>query len=151
MPDFRAERDFRDPADETRSRESNAPFVFWNWKSAVLSIFLRVPVFAAVAAQRGVEAVAGAAFAEAMVCAFNAGCYAAVVQYIRNRRPVWLTALIIAVVLPVIGQVIEYEVHSWRSTPHRTFAVIVSTILGALSSLFNWYAMRHGAMLVGNR
>jgi len=100
--------------------------------------------------QKGLEAVWGAASAEALVCAFNAGCYAAVVQYIRNRRPVWLTAFVIAVALPAIGQVIEYEVHAWRSTPHRIFAAIISSILSAVSSLFNWYAMRQGTLLVGN-
>jgi hypothetical protein len=122
----------------------------WNWKSALLSVLLRVPVFAAVAVRKGPEAVAGAAIAEALVCAFNAGCYAALVQHIRNRRPVWLTALVIAAVLPAIGQVIEYEVHAWRGTPHRIFAVIVSSILSAISSLFNWYAMRQGTLLVGS-
>src|SRR5262249_21977341 len=121
----------------------------WNWKSAVLSVILRVPVFAAVAVRKGPEAVAGAVIAEALVCAFNAGCYAALVQHIRNRRPVWLTAVVIAVVLRAIGQVIEYEVHAWRGTPHRIFAVIVSSILSAVSSLFNWYAMRQGTLLVG--
>jgi hypothetical protein len=122
----------------------------WNWKSAILSIVLRVPVFAVAAIRRGPEAVAAAAFTEAAVCGFNAGCYAAVVQVIRNRKPVWLTALFIGVGLPALGQVIEYGVHGWRGTPHRTAAVIVSTILGAVSSLFNWYAMKRGTLLVGN-
>ena len=115
----------------------------------MLSVLLRVPVFAAVTVQKGLNAVAGAVFAEAAVCAFNAGCYAGIVQYIRNRRPVWLTAMVIAVLLPALGQVIEYEVHTWRGTPHRIFAVIISSILSALSSLFNWYAMRQNTLLVG--
>ena len=92
---------------------------------------------------------AGAAIAEALVCAVYAGCYAAVVQSIRNRRPLWLTAFTIAVVLPALGQVVEYEVHSWRSTPHRIVAVTISSILSVLSSLFNWYVMRNGSFLVG--
>ena len=91
----------------------------------------------------------GAVLAETAICAFYAGFYAAGVQYIRNRRPVWLTAFIIAVVLPAVGQVLEYEVHTWRSTPHRILAVIISSILSVLSSLFNWYVMRQGKFLVG--
>jgi len=91
----------------------------------------------------------GAVLAEAAVCAFYAGFYAAIVQYIRNRRPVWLTAFAIAAILPALGQVIEYEVHTWRATPHRIIAVIVSSILSILSSLFNWYVMRQGTFLVG--
>jgi hypothetical protein len=121
----------------------------WNWKSAILSVMLRVPVFAVAAARSGLEAVAGAVFTEAVVCGFNAGCYAAVVQAIRNRKPVWLTALLITVGLPAVGQVIEYQVHVWRGTPHRVIAVIISSVLSALSSLFNWYAMKHGTLLVG--
>ena len=124
--------------------------VLWNWKSAVLSIMLRVPVFAVAASRRGLEAVAAAVLTEAVVCGFNAGCYAAAVQAIRNRKPLWLTALMIAVGLPLLGQVIEYQAHAWRGTPHRIPAVIVSAVLSALSSLFNWYAMRRGALLVGN-
>lgn len=129
---------------------SSGTVVPWNWKSAVLSIILRVPVFAVVSVRHGIGAVGAAALTEALVCAFNAGFYAAVVQAIRNRKPLWLTAVLIAVGLPALGQVIEYEVHVWRGTPHHTFAVIISSILAALSSLFNWYAMRRGTLLVGS-
>jgi hypothetical protein len=124
-------------------------WTFWNWKSALLSVMLRVPVFAIAAARHGLEAVAAAVLTESVVCGFNAGCYAAVVQAIRNRKPVWLTALLITVGLPAVGQVIEYEVHAWRGTPHRVIAVIISSVLSAVSSLFNWYAMKHGTLLVG--
>lgn len=124
--------------------------MFWNWKSAIFSIMLRVPVFAVAAARHGLEAIAFATLTEAVVCGFNAGCYAAVIQWIRNWKPVWLTALIITVVLPAIGQVIEYRVHLWRGTPHTTAAVIVSTVLAAIASLFNWYAMKRGTLLVGH-
>jgi len=123
--------------------------VLWNWKSAVLSIILRVPVFAVAAARHGIEAIAVAAFTEGLVCGFNAGCYAAVVQVLRNRKPVWLTALIIGVALPTAGQILEYQVHLWRGTPHTFIAVVISSVLSALSSLFNWYAMKHGTLLVG--
>jgi hypothetical protein len=98
----------------------------------------------------GFDAMTGAVLAESAVCAIYAGFYAAVVQYIRNRRPVWLTAFIIAVLLPALGQVIEYKVHTWRGTPHRIIAVTISSILSVLSSLFNWYVMRRGTFLVGN-
>jgi hypothetical protein len=132
----------------TRFRFSN--FALWNWKSAILSVAFRVPVFAMVTMRRGFDAMTGAVLAETAVCAFYAGFYAAVVQYVRNRRPVWLTAFIVAVMLPALGQVIEYEVHTWRGTPHRIVAVTISSILSVLSSLFNWYVMRQGTFLVGS-
>jgi hypothetical protein len=124
--------------------------LLWNWKSAVLSVALRVPIFAVATIRRGPEVVVGAILTEAMVCAFNAGCYAAVVQVLRNRKPVWLVATTVSILLPVIGQVIEYEVHAWHGTPHRIIAVIVSSVLSVISSLFNWYAMKQGTLLVGD-
>jgi hypothetical protein len=136
-------------ADRERTQKWVPRVALWNWKSAVLSVIFRVPVFALVTMRRGMSAMTGAILAETFVCAVYAGCYAAVVQYIRNRRPVWLTALIISVLLPAIGQVLEYEVHTWRSTPHRIVAVTISSILSVLSSLFNWYVMRQGTFLVG--
>ncbi|HUB01818.1 MAG TPA: hypothetical protein VL983_04000 [Terriglobales bacterium] len=121
----------------------------WNWKSALLSMIMRVPVFALATLRNGPDAVAGAILIETFVCALYAGFYAGVVQCLRNRKPVWLVATVIAVVLPALGQVIEYGVHTWHGTPHRTVAIIVSSVLSALSSLFNWYAMKQGTLLVG--
>src|SRR5258708_10456596 len=92
-------------------------WVFWNWKSALLSVMLRVPVFAVAAARHGLEAVAAAVLTESVACGFNAGCYAAVVQTIRNRKPVWLTALLTTVGMPAVRQVLEYEGHFWRGRP----------------------------------
>jgi hypothetical protein len=143
------EPDSRRESTSARTRSWLPNVALWNWKSAILSVAFRVPVFAAVTMRRGFDAMTGAVLAETAICAFYAGLYAAVVQYIRNRRPVWLTAFVIAVVLPALGQFLEYEVHTWRSTPHRILAVIISSILSVLSSLFNWYVMRQGTFLVG--
>lgn len=121
----------------------------WNWKSALLSVMLRVPIFAIATMRRGPEVIVGAILTETAVCAINAGWYAAIVQILRNRKPVWLVATVISVIVPLSGQVIEYTIHTWHQTPHRVAAVIASTGLGAIASLFNWYAMKHGQMLVG--
>lgn len=121
----------------------------WNWKSAVLSVMLRAPVFAIATLRHGPEVIAGTVVTEAAVCAFNAGWFAAVAQVLRNRKPVWLVATVISVIVPACGQVIEYVVHMWHQTPHRLAAVLVSTVLGGIAQLFNWYAMKHGTLLVG--
>lgn len=122
----------------------------WNWKSAVLSVMMRAPVFAVAAMKHGPEAVAGAVLTETAVCAVNAGTYSSVVQVLRNRKPVWLVGTVVTVVLPVCGQIVEYFVHLWRRTPHTTAAVIVSSVLAAISYLFNWYAMKQGTLLMGS-
>jgi len=117
----------------------------WNWKSAVLSVMLRVPIFAFATVRRGPEVIARAILTETAVCAINGGWYAAVVQVLRNRKPVWLVAAMISVIVPLSGQVIEYAVHTWHQTPHRIAAVVASTVLGAIASRFNWYAMKSNA------
>lgn len=132
-----------------RAGETMDAVPLWNWKSAVLSMMLRLPVFALATLRNGTEAVAGAVLTEAVVCTFYAGFYAGVVQFLRNRKPVWLVATVIAIVLPALGQVIEFTLHAWHGTPHRTVAVIISSVLSALSALFNWYAMKQGTLLVG--
>lgn len=124
--------------------------LLWNWKAAVFSVMMRAPVFVIVTIKRGPEVIVGAVLTEAVVCALNAGTYSAVVQVLRNRKPVWLVATIVTVVLPVCGQIVEYYVHLWHRTPHTTAAVIVSSVIGAISYLFNWYAMEQGTLLVGS-
>jgi hypothetical protein len=151
LPDSRGDSVSRANGLLSRGRWLGIPNLptLWNWKSAFLSVILRVPVFAVATVMRGPEVLAAAVLTETVVCAFNAGCYAAVVEFLRNRKPVWLVATVITVVLPAIGQIIEYAVHTWHRTPHRVIAVIISSVLSAGSSLFNWYAMKQGTLLVG--
>jgi hypothetical protein len=145
------EFDVRDSQISFRSRFLRLMKLFqlWNWKAAVFSVMMRAPVFAIVAIKRGPVVIVGVVLTEAAVCALNAGTYSAVVQVLRNRKPVWLVAAIVTVVLPVCGQVVEYFVHLWHGTPHTTAAVIISSVIGAISYLFNWYAMKQGTLLVG--
>jgi len=121
----------------------------WNWKSAILSIMLRAPVFAIAAARTGLRAIAATVLVEVAVTAFNAGFLASIVQLMRNLRPLWVSASVIIIGVPLAGQVLEWWVHTCRGTPHRRAAVLVSTIISAVSALFNWYAMRQGNLLVG--
>jgi len=121
----------------------------WNWKSAILSIVLRVPVFAIAAARGGLEIIAVTVLIEVAVSAFNAGFLASIVQLFCNFRPLWAAALVITVVVPVVGQGLEWWIHACRGTPHRHTAVVVSSLISLISALFNWYAMRQGTLLVG--
>ena len=121
----------------------------WNWKSAALSIILRGPIFLIASARRGWEAAAAALITEAIFCAVTAGFYGTLVQAIRNARPKWVTGLLITVLIPAGFQGLEYGMHYVRGTPHLQGAEIASVITSALSALFNWYAMRRGALLVG--
>jgi len=120
----------------------------WNWKAAVLSVSLRAPIFAVPALRGGATVLWAAVVTETAVAVFNAGFYASIVQLLRNRKPLWLTGLLIVVALPALGQAIEFTAHAMNGTPHRRIAFLISCLLSALSALFNWYVMTHGALLV---
>ncbi len=121
----------------------------WNWKSAALSIILRGPIFLIASVRRGWAVAAAALITEAVFCAVTAGFYGMFVQAVRNARPKWVTGLLITVLIPAGFQGLEYGMHYVRGTPHLKGAEIASVIISALSALFNWYAMRRGALLVG--
>jgi hypothetical protein len=122
----------------------------WNWKSAALSMILRGPIFLIASLRRGWEVAAAALITEALFCAITAGFYGTLVQAVRNARPKWLTGILITFVMPAAFQGLEYGMHWLRGTPHLKAAEIASIITSVLSALFNWYAMRRGALLVGS-
>jgi hypothetical protein len=121
----------------------------WNWKSAFLSIVLRGPIFLAVTVRHGFATTLSAVLAECFVCAVTAGFYGALVQRFRDAKPLWLTGIFLVVVVPAIFQAVEFLVHLIHGTPHLRLAEIISLVVSAGSSLFNWFAMRRGALLVG--
>jgi len=123
--------------------------LLWNWKSASLSIILRAPIFIVASARRGFRAMLAALLVESFYCAATAGFYGALIQTLRDAQPLWLTAIFLTVVVPGVFQVFEAYLHWSRGTPHWQIAEAVSIVASALSSLFNWYAMRRGTFLVG--
>src|SRR5262249_855445 len=72
----------------------------WNWKAALLSLFLRGPIFLAATFHRGWRAALAALFTESVFCVLTAGFYGAVVQLLRSAKPEWLTGIFLTVVLP---------------------------------------------------
>jgi len=121
----------------------------WNWKSAVLSVGLRAPIFLVATIRRGLAATLSAVLTEALFCALSAGFFGSIVQIFRSAQPQWLGLLLITLILPAFFQGIEYAMHWARGTPHLGVAVMVSSVISALSALFNLYAMRRNALLVG--
>jgi hypothetical protein len=131
------------------ARRPQRIFVLWNWKSAVLSIILRGPIFLGAAARRGLMTALAALATESVFCAVTAGFYGAIIQTLKDAEPEWLTGIALVGVIPLIFQGLEYLLHWFRGTPHLRTAAIVSLIVSAISALFNWYAMRRGTLLVG--
>jgi hypothetical protein len=121
----------------------------WNWKNAVLSLVLRGPIFLVATIHRGWQSALAALFTESVFCVLTAGFYGAIVQILRSAEPEWLTVVFLTLVMPGLFQVLEYWLHWLRGTPHLRPAEFTSIVASAISALFNWYAMRRGALLVG--
>ena len=121
----------------------------WNWKAAWLSMFLRAPIFVAVAIRRGLEATLSSVLTECVFCMITAGFYGAIVQTLRDAEPEWLTLSFLVLVVPGVFQALEFVMHYLRGTPHLRIAELVSISVSGISALFNWYAMRRGVLLVG--
>jgi hypothetical protein len=123
--------------------------VRWNWKSAVFSSLIRGHIFFLVTLRSGWRAAAGAMLAEFAYRALTSGFYGALTQALRAAEPAWAGAIATMILLPLCSHVIEFFVHFLRHTPHLAANIITSLIFTAVSTLFNWYAMRKSALITG--
>ncbi|MDX2154769.1 MAG: hypothetical protein SFV54_28765 [Bryobacteraceae bacterium] len=121
----------------------------WNWKSAFLSAAMRASIFFATNLTAGLRAALGAMAAEFVFRTAISGFYGSATQALRRAEPAWHGAVAVMVLLPVCSHTLEFLVHYFRGTPKLLTSVVVSMIFTAVSTLFNWYAMRRGALLVG--
>lgn len=125
-------------------------FVYsWNWKSALLSVCLRAPIFFAATLRRGLEAMSVAVVVEAVYSAAISGCYGAFVQKLRNARPAWAAGILIVIVMPAILFWFDYLLHLATAMPNLKGGMVAAGILSLLSSLFNWFLMSRSSLLVG--
>jgi hypothetical protein len=121
----------------------------WNWKAALLSAMLRAPLFLVATLRQGLEAISIAVLVEAIYSAGMSGCYGAFVQKLRRARPVWASGLLILVVLPALLLWLDYLLHRATGMPNLKGGMLAAGSLSVLSSLFNWYLMSRGSLLVG--
>jgi hypothetical protein len=124
-------------------------FYSWNWKSALLSVTLRAPIFLIATLRRGLEAMSIAVVVEALYSAAISGCYGAFVQKLRNARPVWAAGMLIVIVMPAIVFCFDYLLHLATAMPNLKGGMVAAGILSLLSSLFNWFLMSRSSLLVG--
>jgi hypothetical protein len=121
----------------------------WNWKAALLSAALRSPVFLLITLGHGWRRASLAMLVEAAFRAGSTGCFAAATQAFRNARPRWLALLLMSTGFPALMLALDGLLHTAMHTPNLAAGMAVSLIISALSSIFNWYAMRRGTLLVG--
>ena len=121
----------------------------WNWKSAVFSSSTRAILFFCANLAAGWRAAMGALLTELLFRGVTSGFYGAMTQNFRKVAPAWQAAVTVMILLPLSSHSLEFLVHYLRHTPKLTTSIVSSVIFTAFSTLFNWYAMRKGALVVG--
>lgn len=122
----------------------------WNWKSAILSTVLRSVLFFCTNLTAGLPAALAAMTTEWVYRGVTAGFYGALTEALRDVEPSWAGALAVLVLLPAANHSVEFFVHWLRGTTNLYTSIGASVALTALSSLFNYYAMRRGSFIVGH-
>jgi hypothetical protein len=121
----------------------------WNWKSAILSSVFRAAIFFFANLSAGLGAALAAMNTELVFRAVTSGFYGALTENFREAEPPWTAALTVMVLLPLTGHSLEFLAHWLRGTQKLLPSIISSMVFTALSTLFNFYAMRRGALVVG--
>ena len=121
----------------------------WNWKSAVLSAVLRGGIFFVASLGAGLSAALGAMSIESTFYITVAGFYGAILQSFRRAQPVWLATLTTMVLIPAINHTMEFALHWASGTKKLKAGIIASVCLSMISAIFNLFAMRRGAFIVG--
>jgi hypothetical protein len=121
----------------------------WNWKAALFSSLIRGIIFLIANLTSGWRAAVGAMLAEWTYRALTSGFYGAMTQQLGKVEPEWEGAVAAMVLLPLTSHSLEFLVHWLRHTPHLKASIISSMSFTVISTLFNLYAMRRGAMVVG--
>ncbi len=122
---------------------------YWNWKAALLSAVGRAPIFLVTTYSYGWRSATLAVALETGYRAGTAGIFSGFIQAVRNRRPTWLAVLLITIAVPGVSQGLDYLLHRLMATPNLRAGTLVGLIISAITSLFNWYSMRRGTLLVG--
>lgn len=121
----------------------------WNWKSALLSSVLRASLFFATNLAAGLPAAVAAMKTELVFRGVTSGFYGALTEAFREAEPPWAGALTVMVLLPLANHSVELFVHWMRGTQKLLASILASMILTAFSTLFNFYVMRRGTLIVG--
>ncbi len=121
----------------------------WNYKSAVMSAVTRSQVFFVVNLSAGLDAAVAALVTELVFRGATAGFYGALTQAFRRVQPPFTGMAAAMIVVPAVAHGLEFLVHWWRGTAELARSIEVSIAFTVLSTSFNLFAMRRGALIVG--
>ncbi len=121
-------------------------FRWWNWKSAVISVAMRGPIFFFASLSHGLGVAAVSLLLDASFRTMLAGFMGALTQAVRYIQPTWIPALIVVVAMPVVNHTLEYFVH--RREVSVGVALAISIGVSMISGAFELFAMRRGTLVV---
>jgi len=121
----------------------------WNWKSALLSSLFRAGIFFFANLTAGLPAALAAMSTELIFRGITSGFYGALTEGFSAADPAWAAALAAMVALPLTGHSMELAVQWLRGTRNLVPSLTASVVFTTLSTLFNLYAMKRGALIVG--
>jgi hypothetical protein len=117
----------------------------WNWKSAVMSAIFRGTLFFITNISAGLTAALSAMSIESAFYISTAGFYGAITQAFRKAQPPWA----VMVLQPTLNHSLEFTLHWIGGTEKLARSVTASICFSLLSAVFNLFAMRRGALIVG--
>ena len=121
----------------------------WNWKSALLSSSIRGLIFFTANLPAGPHAATAALVTELTFRGLASGFYGALTEAFRFGEPEWAAGVVAMILLPLAGHSAEFAVHLLRGTMKLRTSIVASVCFTAVSTLFNLYAMRRGALITG--
>jgi hypothetical protein len=135
----------------------------WNWKAVLLAMIVRGGFYFTIykVSSESWLVTLTAVMVELFFRFFTTGIAGALVQSFRKATPVWLASLIVSIMLPAFSHTVEFITHyaqeryffdvfaASQDGVARKRAFAISVLFSVISVLFNLYAMRNGALLVG--
>lgn len=121
----------------------------WNWKSAIVSSLSRGLLFFCANLSAGHDAAVEALSTEIVFRLATSGFYGALTEAFRDVEPAWHGMAAAMVLLPTVAHGLEFGVHWQRGTAELTTSILASVAFTIVSTAFNVFAMRRGALVVG--
>ena len=122
----------------------------WNWKSAVLSAGVRGTLFFTTNIGAGFASAFDAMIIESSFYVTVAGFYGAMIQGFRKAQPAWAASLAVMILMPAVNHSLEFTLHWVGGTRNLATSVIASVCFSMFSAAFNLFAMRRGALIIGD-
>jgi hypothetical protein len=118
----------------------------WNWKSALTSSLCRAGIFFVVNLPAGLAHGLRAMATEMAFRGVASGVMGTMTQAFSRAQHSWVALII----LPALGHTLEYLVHRTAGTARLGESIAASVAFSVITTSFNLFAMRRGALVVGD-